>query len=71
MYLWVDMTHMDGPNPDHIDVDYDPRYGEVNPQVWALQPYYSIFYNRNSVKKWPFSDLKSDFWLFVEFWLSG
>ena len=22
-----------GPNPDHIDVDYDPRYGEVNPQV--------------------------------------
>ena len=49
------MTHMDGPNPDYIDVDYDPRYGEGNPQVWALQPYYSIFYSRKSVKKWIFS----------------
>ena len=49
--------HMDGPNPDHTDVDYDPRYDEVNPQVWALQPYYSIFYNRKSDKKWLFSDL--------------
>ena len=37
------MTHKDGPNPDHIDIEYDPRCGEVNPQVWALQPYYSIF----------------------------
>jgi hypothetical protein len=54
LYLWVDMTHTDGPNPDHTGVDYDPydpRYGEVNAQVWALQPYYSMLYNRNSVKK--------------------
>ena len=58
---------MDGPNPDHIDVDYDPRYGEVNPQVWALQPYYSIFYNRKSVKKWRFLDLKSEFAIFGVF----
>ena len=58
------MTHEYGRNRDHIDMEYDPRYDEVNPQVWALQPYYSIFYNRNSVKKWPFSDLKSDFWVF-------
>jgi len=61
------MTHMGGLNPDHIDIDYDPRCGEVNPQVWALQPYYSIFYNRKSVKKWRFLDLKSDFAIFVVF----
>ena len=61
------MTHKDGPNPDHIDIEYDPRCGEVNLQVWALQPYYSIFHNRKSVKKWRFLDLKSDFAIFVVF----
>jgi hypothetical protein len=71
LYLWVDMTHKDGPNPDHTGVDYDPRYDEVNAQVWALQPYYSMFYNRNGVEKWCFLDLESDFWIFVDLWASG
>ena len=61
------MTHKDGSNPDHINLEYDPRCGEVNPQVWALQPYYSIFYERKSVKKWRFLDLKSDFAILAGF----
>ena len=61
------MTHKDGSNPDHINLEYDPRCGEVNPQVWALQPYYSIFYERKSDKKWRFWDLKSDFAIFGVF----
>jgi len=61
LHLWVDMTHRDDPNPNHIDVDYDPRSAKVNPKVWTLQPYYSTFYGRNSVKKRWFFDLKTDF----------
>ena len=33
LHLWVDMTHKGGPNPDHIGLASDPRYGKVNPQV--------------------------------------
>ena len=32
------MTHMDGPNPDHIAVDYDPRCDEVNPKFEPYNP---------------------------------
>ena len=55
------MTHMDGPNIDHMDIEYNPRYGEDNLQVWGIQPYYSTFYNRKSVKKWLFWTLSGIF----------
>ena len=32
-YLRVRMTHMDGPDIDHMDIDYNPRYAEDNLQV--------------------------------------
>ena len=64
------MTHKDGPNPNHIGAASDPRYGKLNPQVWALQPHYSTFYCRNSVKKRCFFDLKTVFYIVVEFWVS-
>ena len=69
LHLWVDMTHKGGPNPDHIGLASDPRYGKVNPQVWALQPHYSTFYCRNSVKKRCFFDLKTVFYFVVDFWV--
>ena len=53
-YLWVCMTHMDGPNNDHMYIDYNPRYAEDNLQVWDFLHYYSIFYKEKRVKKWLF-----------------
>jgi hypothetical protein len=55
------MTHKDNLEPDHIDMDHDPRCNEDTLQVWALKIYYSTFFHRFSVKKWPFSDLKTYF----------
>ena len=37
------MTHMDGLNPDHIDIDYDPRCGEVNRKFEPYNPIIQFF----------------------------
>ena len=67
-HLWVKKNRKDG---DQFFIDHDPIYAEDNPQVWAPEPYNSTFYNEKSVKKWPFSNLKTEFDDFFDVWASG
>ena len=52
-------THKDGPHLDYIYIDHNPIYAEDNPHVWVPELYNSTFYHQQSVKKWPFSNLKT------------
>ena len=37
------MTHMDGPNNDHVDIEYNPTYGEGPCKFETYNPIIRLF----------------------------